>query len=137
MTVFISLPIATFVMSRRFAGDPAWRGWALYSLLTGIIMIASFVIFQVLGTMDQNGTIQNAPIGLEKLHCDCRWLRLDLAARNRALEKRARQNRLQAPSLTTSHWLRVRLFVCLTKWVCLCYALVAILNSTARKEETC
>jgi len=35
--VFILPPIATFVMSRRFAGDPAWCGWALYSLLTGII----------------------------------------------------------------------------------------------------
>jgi hypothetical protein len=59
--------------------------------------------------MDQNGTIQNAPTGLGKPHCDCRWLWLELAVRNRALEKRARQNRLRAPSLTASHCLRALL----------------------------
>ncbi len=81
LAVFISLPIATFVMTRRFAGDPNWKGWALYSLLTGIIMIASFVIFQVLGAMDQNGTIQNAPIGLvQRIAIIAGWVWVSLLA---------------------------------------------------------
>jgi hypothetical protein len=105
---FILLPIATFVMSRRFAGDPAWRGWALYSLLTGIIMIASFIICQWLGT------IQNVPVGLGKPHWDYRLLGLDLAARDRALEERARarsDSRLH-PSLNLAWYGLVFLPVC-------------------------
>jgi hypothetical membrane protein len=79
--VFILLPIATFVISRRFAGDPAWRGWALYSLLTGIIMIASFIICQWLGTMDQNGTIQNAPVGqVQRIGIIAGWVWISLLA---------------------------------------------------------
>ena len=79
--VFILLPIATFVMIRRFVGDPTWRGWALYSLLTGIIMLASFIIFQVLGTMDQNGTLQNAPSGLvQRIGIIAGWVWISLLA---------------------------------------------------------
>src|SRR5438045_5992862 len=33
---FGSLAIACFVMARRFAGDPNWKGWALYSIVTGV-----------------------------------------------------------------------------------------------------
>ena len=29
LIAFSSLPIASFVMARRFAGDPNWKGWAL------------------------------------------------------------------------------------------------------------
>lgn len=47
LAIFIVLPIAAFVMSRRFAGDPTWRGWALYSLLTGLIMLVSFFLSQL------------------------------------------------------------------------------------------
>lgn len=81
LAVFITLPIATFVMIRRFAGDPAWRGWVLYSLLTGIIMLASFVIQQVLGAMDQQGAIQNAPIGLvQRIGIIVGWVWISLLA---------------------------------------------------------
>lgn len=81
LAVFISLPIATFVMIRRFVGDPAWRGWALYSLLTGLIILASFVIQQVLGNMDQHGTIQNAPVGLvQRVGIIAGWVWVSLLA---------------------------------------------------------
>ncbi len=43
LPVFLGLPIACFVFSRRFArlGE---RGWAIYSLLAGIAMFATFVL---------------------------------------------------------------------------------------------
>lgn len=79
--VFILLPIATFVMIRRFSGDPNWRGWALYSLLTGLIMIASFIVSQWLGAMDENGTLQNAPVGLvQRIGIIAGWVWISLLA---------------------------------------------------------
>jgi hypothetical protein len=43
LAIFIVVPIAAFVMSRRFASDPTWRGWALYSVLTGLVMLAGLL----------------------------------------------------------------------------------------------
>ncbi|HEY3991317.1 MAG TPA: DUF998 domain-containing protein [Ktedonobacteraceae bacterium] len=81
LAIFITLPIATFVMTRRFAGDPNWKGWVLYSLLTGVIMLASFVISQWLGSMDQSGVIQNAPMGLvQRIGIIAGWVWVSLLA---------------------------------------------------------
>ena len=38
VVVFCALPGACLVLARRFRRDPAWSGWALYSLITGIIV---------------------------------------------------------------------------------------------------
>lgn len=43
LVVFASLAAACFVLARRFAGDPAWRGWALYSIVTGVLVAGFFV----------------------------------------------------------------------------------------------
>ncbi len=59
LVIFVTLPIATFVITRRFLGDPNWKGWMLYSLLTGLIMLTSFIVSQWLGAVDPN-----APQGL-------------------------------------------------------------------------
>lgn len=56
---FISLPAATFVLARRFAGDPAWRGWFLYSIATGMLVI----VFLVAGILAASSN-PNAPAGL-------------------------------------------------------------------------
>jgi hypothetical membrane protein len=40
---FISLPAACFVLARRDAADPAERGWAWYSVVTGLL-VAVFVV---------------------------------------------------------------------------------------------
>src|SRR5438105_12318119 len=37
LVAFTSLPIASFVIARRFAGDSNWKGWALYSIATGVL----------------------------------------------------------------------------------------------------
>ena len=61
---FGSLTIAIFVLARRFASDPAWRGWALYSLITGIILVASFIASLTVAVLDEKGILPNAPVGL-------------------------------------------------------------------------
>ena len=55
LVAFIALPAACFVLARRFAGDPAWHGWAFYSLATGILVIVFFIITDVVASLDPNG----------------------------------------------------------------------------------
>jgi hypothetical membrane protein len=40
MVAFGSLSAACFVLARRVARDPAWRGWTPYSVATGILVVA-------------------------------------------------------------------------------------------------
>ncbi|HET7076501.1 MAG TPA: DUF998 domain-containing protein [Chloroflexia bacterium] len=48
ISVFAGLPAACLVLARRFAGDPAWRGWAAYSLGTAVLTVGCFVAFAVM-----------------------------------------------------------------------------------------
>ena len=41
---FGCLSAACFVLARRFAGDLAWRGWARYSALTGVVGAAGYLV---------------------------------------------------------------------------------------------
>ncbi len=43
LVAFTSLPAACFVLARRFAHNPAWRGWSHYSISTAMLM-SVFVI---------------------------------------------------------------------------------------------
>ena len=61
---FGCLSAACFVLARRFAGDPAWRGWARYSNLTGVVVAAGYLATAVVTGMDQAGALSNAPGGL-------------------------------------------------------------------------
>jgi len=81
LAIFVTLPIATFVMTRRFVGDSAWRGWMLYSLFTGSIMIVSFIVSQWLGSLEQSGILQNAPMGLaQRIGIFAGWVWISLFA---------------------------------------------------------
>jgi hypothetical membrane protein len=42
---FISLAAACFVLARRDAADPASRGWAWYAVATGLLVVASDIVF--------------------------------------------------------------------------------------------
>lgn len=64
LVVFFSLAVACFILSRRFSGDPAWRGWALYSALTGVVVVVFFVASNVTSVLDMTGVIPDAPNGL-------------------------------------------------------------------------
>ncbi|HJT58664.1 MAG TPA: DUF998 domain-containing protein [Ktedonobacteraceae bacterium] len=61
---FGSLTIAIFVLARRFASDPMWRGWALYSLVTAIICVGCFIACLVVAQLDTKGILPNSPTGL-------------------------------------------------------------------------
>lgn len=51
------LPASCFVLSRRWVSDVQWKGWAAYSVVTGVLMVASFVAFGIAGAL-------NGPAGL-------------------------------------------------------------------------
>lgn len=61
---FGSLAIACFVLARRFVGDPYWKGWALYSLVTGILVVMSFIAATVVSALDESGVLPGSPTGL-------------------------------------------------------------------------
>jgi hypothetical membrane protein len=72
--VFGSLTIAMFVLARRFARDPAWRGWALYSLIAGILFVGFFIACIGVAVLDQKGILPNSPTGLlERLAIIIGW----------------------------------------------------------------
>src|SRR6266567_426199 len=57
LIAFSSLPIASFVMARRFAGDPNWKGWALYSIVTGVLVIVFFIASTTVSVLDESGVL--------------------------------------------------------------------------------
>ena len=64
LLVFVALIAACFVLARRFSGDPAWRAWAPYSIITGILVAMFYIATNVASFLDQSGTLQGAPVGL-------------------------------------------------------------------------
>ena len=64
LIAFSSLPIASFVMARRFVGDPNWKGWALYSLVTGVLVIVFFIASTTVSALDESGVLPGSPTGL-------------------------------------------------------------------------
>jgi hypothetical membrane protein len=80
LIVFIAIPAACFLMGWRFAGDPASRGWAVYSIATGVLILVFVVWFfasVVAAAHAANGG--TAPAGLlERLFSiiGCGWLSL-------------------------------------------------------------
>lgn len=78
---FGSLTAAVFIMMRRFMSEPAWRGWARYSLVTGIVLIVSFIAALAAAILDQKGVWPNAPGGLlERVAIISGWVWLALLA---------------------------------------------------------
>jgi hypothetical protein len=43
--LFLALACGCFVLARRFAVEPRWRGWATYSVITGILILVFFALF--------------------------------------------------------------------------------------------
>ena len=64
LIAFSSLAIASFVMARRFAGDPNWKGWALYSIVTGVLVIVFFIASTTVSALDESGVLPGSPTGL-------------------------------------------------------------------------
>jgi Protein of unknown function (DUF998) len=64
LIVFSSLAAASFVLARRFAGDPNWKGWAPYSIITGVLVVVFFIASTVASVLDARGILPGAPTGL-------------------------------------------------------------------------
>jgi hypothetical membrane protein len=64
LIAFSSVAIASFVMARRFAGDPNWKGWALYSIVTGVLVAVFFIAATVVSALDESGVFPGSPTGL-------------------------------------------------------------------------
>ncbi len=64
LIAFSSLAIAGFVVARRFAGDPDWKGWALYSIITGTLVAVFFIASTAVSALDENGILPGSPTGL-------------------------------------------------------------------------
>jgi hypothetical membrane protein len=45
MVAFIPLIICFFLFARLFKGDPRWRGWAAYSIISAVLMMAFLYLF--------------------------------------------------------------------------------------------
>ncbi|BCL77932.1 DUF998 domain-containing protein [Ktedonobacteria bacterium brp13] len=78
---FGSLTMAIFVLTRRFASDPVWRGWARYSLVTGLLFLGFFIACIVAQALDTNGLLPNSPTGLlERISIIIGWVWIALLA---------------------------------------------------------
>jgi hypothetical membrane protein len=55
LCAFIALPAACFVLARRDAADPAARGWAWYSVATGLLVVVLFVLTAVVTALNGPG----------------------------------------------------------------------------------
>lgn len=68
LTTFSSLPLACFVLARRFAGEVQWKGWAIYSVVSGVLVVACFVAFNVLSLhTGPAGLLERLSIGIGML----------------------------------------------------------------------
>jgi hypothetical protein len=77
LLVFVALPAACFVFTRRFAG---WgqRGWAVYSAATGVLFLIGFFITSA-GFSQAEGLVDIAGL-LQRLTISIGWLWLTLLA---------------------------------------------------------
>jgi hypothetical protein len=75
--VFGSLTAVCFVVARRFSGGRRQRGWRLYSLATGVLVVTSFAACSVLASLAFAGIAPGAPSGLFErvsMIVGCAWL---------------------------------------------------------------
>lgn len=64
LVAFCSLAVACCVIARRFAHDPNWKGWAIYSNVTGALVIVFFIASTTVSALDENGVLSGSPTGL-------------------------------------------------------------------------
>jgi len=67
LIVFVGCAIACFVVGARFVRQPGARGWALYSILSGVLILGSMVWFFAGVSADIRGSaVKGLPPGLRE-----------------------------------------------------------------------
>jgi hypothetical protein len=64
LLAFAVLAATCFVYAQRFRGDLDWKGWSVYSNITGAIIALGFIAATVSSVLDERGIVPNAPTGL-------------------------------------------------------------------------
>jgi Protein of unknown function (DUF998) len=64
LAVFSAVAAACFVLARRFAGDPEWRGWPAYSVASGFVIGVFFVASLAAAALDEQGIVSIGLAGL-------------------------------------------------------------------------
>ncbi len=88
-----AMALSCFVLARRFAVEPRWRGWAAYSVITGLLTIIFIAIFgslighsEIAGLFERLSTGVNSILGLLLIG---RLLLMARAGRNHELSEHA------------------------------------------------
>lgn len=93
LIAFPALGVAFFVLARRFAVEPEWRGWATYSRVVGAVFLLLFPIGTISGVLDEHHVL-SAPTGIiQRVQIILGWTWLSLVA-YRVLREQARERRL-------------------------------------------
>ncbi len=78
---FSLLPASAIAMAARFGRQGTNRRWLWYSLVVGAVMIASFIASTTFSTLDQTGTMPNAPTGfLQRIAIVTGWTWISMLA---------------------------------------------------------
>jgi hypothetical membrane protein len=64
LAVFTLNAVTAFVVARHFFKDPRSRAWAIYSLVTGLVIVVLFVASTAVSVLDERGILPNGPTGL-------------------------------------------------------------------------
>jgi len=62
--VFTLNAVAAFVVARHFSRDHRSRAFAIYSLATGLVIVALFIASTAVSVQDELGNLPNGPTGL-------------------------------------------------------------------------
>lgn len=83
-----ALAVGRFVLARRFAAEPAWRGWAAYSAITGVLTVVFIALFGATAGHAPAGLFERLSTGVNSLLSVLVVTRLLLQARAGAVVQR-------------------------------------------------
>ncbi|HEX9414875.1 MAG TPA: DUF998 domain-containing protein [Ktedonobacterales bacterium] len=88
----IVLPAACFVLAHRFAVEPRYRGWAMYSRITGALILLSSVLSTLIVTPLAENGVFSSPTGLiQRAQIIIGWTWLALTARRLLRQEREQE----------------------------------------------
>jgi len=74
LAVFSLNAVTAFVVARHFFRDRGSRAWAIYSLVTGLLIVVLFVASTALSVQDELGNVPNGPTGfLQRISIVIGW----------------------------------------------------------------